>query len=55
MVAVSGAFHTSRMDSAAEALKGVMAEVRTPRACMPPWRALLSCSKAQTLLVPHPC
>jgi hypothetical protein len=29
MVAVSGAFHTSRMDSAAAALKTVMAEART--------------------------
>ena len=28
MVAVSGAFHTSRMDPAAEALKKVMAEAR---------------------------
>jgi hypothetical protein len=28
IVAVSGAFHTSRMNSAAEALKAVMAEAR---------------------------
>jgi [acyl-carrier-protein] S-malonyltransferase len=31
MVAVSGAFHTSRMDSAAEALKAVMAQARPSR------------------------
>lgn len=34
MVAVSGAFHTSRMDSAAEALKAVMAEVCDSRAAV---------------------
>jgi hypothetical protein len=31
MVAVSGAFHTSRMDAAAEALKAVMAQARPSR------------------------